>query len=175
MQTTVSTEFTPTHCRNIGHASPAPATPECDQPKDGLARSENVELLPLMGRSSRRSAVATGQASRLPRGGSVQHFLVGAAFLLAWGALWSLLMLSYQSPLKNAGVDWSVENSEALPAPRTPAPHRRTSGNAQPQVVRDSASLDGPPSCRAGMIELDGRCVLGEEIEVRLPAGRRRR
>ena len=37
-----------------------------------------------------------------------------------------------------------------------------------------SQSVNGSASCQPGFIELDGRCVLGEEIVVRPPPGWRR-
>ncbi len=158
------------------NTAPFPATRECEQPKHGLTGAEELEPPPPIDRSGERSALTTCPAFRPPRGRSVQDFVAGAAFLVIWGALWSLLIFSYQSPLENADVDESVENSEAVPVLPSWAPYQRKTWDAQTQVFGDSASVDDPPlPCRAGMVELDGRCVSAEEIEVSPPAGSTRR
>ncbi len=172
MQTTCSTETTRTHCPKI---APFPATRKCEQQGHGLAEAGKVEPLPLIDRCREPSALATGQALRLPHGRSIQDFLGGPAFLVVWGALWSLLIFAYQSPLEDVALDESGEYSVAVPISPRSAPYQLTNWDAQIQAIGDSASLDDPtPSCWSGIVELDGRCVLGEEIEVTPPAEWRR-
>ncbi len=87
---------------------------------------------------------------------SVKAFLGGAACAVIWGALWWLLIYAYQFPPKSAGVDVSAANSAATSALPRSAPQFQVPGAA---------------TCRPGTVGLNGSCVVGEEIEVRAPAG----
>jgi len=78
-----------------------------------------------------------------PPTGSVQGFLGGGAWLVIWGVLWLLLILALAGRFQwaQAALSQSVNRSAS--------------------VIPESSS------CQPGFIELDGRCVLGEEIVVR--------
>jgi hypothetical protein len=98
----------------------------------------------------------------------LKAFLNGAACVVIWGALWWWLIYAYQFPRKSAGLDVSVASSAAASALPRSVPDRRIHHELPLQVP-------GTATCRSGTVELNGPCVLGEEIEVRAPPGRRER
>jgi hypothetical protein len=139
-----------------------------------------VPSLPFIHRVAERSAGATGHALRLVRSSSVQDFLGGAACLAMWGVLWLLFIFAVTSARENGLTDELAENPVAafvpLPQSERPAAYRWQNLDAHTQIINVSAPVVEPPqSCGSGAIELDGRCVLGEEIEVRPPPTWRRR
>jgi hypothetical protein len=75
-----------------------------------------------------------------------------------WAVLWLLVVFGVLIPLESAF------------APRSQR------ANAQPYAEQSSVRLVDPPRwCPRGRIEVDGQCVLGEEIEVRPSVGWKRR
>ena len=162
---------TPTCC-NLAEIDPFPTLPRCERPKGGQNEAK-IERSPLEDQIGRPSAAARGLPLRLRS--SVRDFAVGAVFLAAWSAVWSLLIFAYQSPLERDDGEDSIESSAAAPALLWSTPYQEATLNGQTQGIGGSAFVGDPPlSCGTGMIELDGRCVLGEEIEIGPPSGWRR-
>ena len=118
----------------------------------GSPRPEKVPPLLQFNQPGKPWPVATGRPLRLPTDSPVQYFLGGAASLAIWVVLWLLMALTFVGRFE------------------------RQQPVARPRLVTGSASSVGPsPACSPGLIELDGRCVPGEEIDVRPPPGWRRR
>lgn len=164
-------KLTPTRC-NLADIDPFPTLPRCERPKGGQSAAK-IERSPLEDQIGRPSAAARGLPLRLRS--SVKDFAVGAVFLAAWSAVWSLLIFAYQSPLERDDSEDSIESSAAAPVLLLSSPYQEATLKGQTEGIGGSAFPgDPPPSCGTGMIELDGRCVLGEEIEVGPPAGWRR-
>jgi hypothetical protein len=107
----------------------------------------------------------TGEALRLAGLASGQHLLAGAACLLAWGLLWVVTLSDFVSPPGNGFSPGGYENPDA-----TFLFH-----GEDPEVSHDSLPLRPAGVCGSGMVELDGTCTFGEEIEVSSPPGWRRR
>ena len=165
-------KYTPTRCK-LADIDPFPALPSRERPKDGLGPAM-PERSPLNNQIGRHSA-GSAKVLRLRWRNSVKDFAVAAVFLATWSAMWSLLIFAYQFPLEGDDGEDSIESSAAAPALLRSAPYQEATLNGQTQGIGGSAFVgDPPPSCGTGMIELDGRCVLGEEIEVSPPAGWRR-
>jgi len=123
---------------------------------------------------------AAGRALLPKRDSLVQHALIGAVCLAIWSILWLLIVFAVVSPLGRTLSHQPRGNSDAASVvvrqTKTPA-HLATQNFAvRVQPLRNSARLaDAAPSCQAGLIAVDGRCVLGEEIQVRPPPGWHRR
>ena len=163
-------KFTSTCCTLAG-VDPFPTLPRIEWPKDGHDPAK-VEPSPHNDRIRRHSAPS---ARDLGRRSLVKDFAVGAVSLAAWSALWSLLIFAYQSPFERDDGEDSIESSAAMPVLLWSPPYQQTTSNGQTLGIGGSAFVGDPPaSCGTGMIELDGRCVLGEEIEVGPPSGWRR-
>jgi hypothetical protein len=92
-------------------------------------------------------ATQTGARFAFPQSRPVRDFFAAGACALAWVLLWVLLLSAAFSPRDDVSRD------------RTQLPQRP--GDAD--------------FCGAAMIEIDGRCILGEDVEVRAPLGWRRR
>jgi hypothetical protein len=132
---------------------------------------------PCAQRSGECSPGGTGQALRLAGLASGQNLLAGAACLATWGLLWLLALSDFISPPGNGFAPGEYENPDAIllfheEGLIAPIDHRN---DADPQVIHDSSPLRPEGTCGSGMIELDGSCILGEEIEVSSPPGWRRR
>ena len=128
-------------------------------------------------RSGECSSGGTGQALRLAGLASGQPLLVGAACLATWGLLWLLTLSDFISPPGNGLAPGGYENPDATflfheEGPIAPINHRK---DADPEDARDSSPLRPAAACGSGLIELDGACIFGEEIEVSSPPGWRRR
>ena len=95
--------------------------------------------------------VATRRALRLPTGGFVYDFLGGAARLAIWVVLWLIMMATFAGRLERP----------------QPLARREPVTGSESIVGRSRAS---PP----GQVDLDARCVLGEEVEVLPPLEWRR-
>ena len=89
----------------------------------------------------------TGPRFTVAQSQPVRDFFVAGASAVAWVLLWVLLLSAAFSPRDDVSRD------------RTQLPQRP--GDAD--------------FCGAAMIEIDGRCILGEDVEVRAPLGWRRR
>ncbi len=118
----------------------------------------------------------TGEALRLA-GLASGHLLGGAACLLAWGLLWVVTLSYFVSPPGNGFSPGGYENPDATfffhQGERiAPIDYRR---GEDPKVSDDSLPLRPAGVCGSGMVELDGTCTFGEEIEVSSPPGWRRR
>jgi len=120
--------------------------------KSGLAGAEKVAPLLHIHRRGEPLAVAMGDVLRVASRSSTRDFLGGAACLAIWAILWLLMVFT-------------------VAAPRF---ERQELGPRKPVIPESTALVGAPRSCQAGMIELEGRCVLGEEVEVRPPPGWRR-
>ncbi|HME92376.1 MAG TPA: hypothetical protein VKE49_13185, partial [Myxococcaceae bacterium] len=76
-----------------------------------------------------------------------------------WGALWLLIAFAVIAPLG------SIISQQP----------RARSGAPSALAIRSDRRAPYAPSCQPGFVAVDGRCELGEEIEIRPPAGWRRR
>src|SRR5258708_7318896 len=111
---------------------------------------------------TKSSEIGTGLSSP-PGTASGQEVLVGAACLATWSLLWLLSISDFVSPRENGFARDGGENpgamfsfpGEDVTAPGDPRKEEST------QVIHVRSS---PGACRSGTIELDGRCVFGEEI-----------
>jgi hypothetical protein len=167
----VHEQFTPPS-GSLDDIDPFPAPRQRERPKDGPGPARAERSL-LNDRIERHSA-AVAKAWRLRWRHSVKDLAVGAAFLAAWSVVWSLLIFAYQFPLVEADGQESAESSAAsLVVPR-PTRYQLTTSDGQTQTDDPRYSDDPPLSCSGGTVELEGRCVLGEEIEVGPPSGWRR-
>jgi len=142
-----------------------------------LAAYGPATLLPGTQRSEECSSGGTGQALRLAGLASGQNLLGGAACLVTWGLLWLLTLSDFTSPPGNGFAPGGYENPDATflfhkDGPIAPIDHRK---DADPWDARDSSPLRAAAACGSGLIELDGVCIFGEEIEVSSPPGWRRR
>jgi len=126
--------------------------------------------------SAECSSGSAGEALRLA-GLASGHLLGGAACLLAWGLLWVVTLSYFVSPPGNGFSPGGYENPDATfffhQGERiAPIDYRR---GEDPKVSDDSLPLRPAGVCGSGMVELDGTCTFGEEIEVSSPPGWRRR
>jgi hypothetical protein len=123
-------------------------------------RSSAVRTLPRLftAPSVQRSAKARAD-SWLRSALKLRALVGGAACLLAWGVLWLLLIAAYQQV--QIVRDPSPVDSSMRCYPLTRSDAGREDG--------DRTSRGDKRPCPSGMIEVEGQCVMGEEIEVRAP------
>lgn len=101
---------------------------------------------------------ASGARFLLVPAGSAWDALGATACLGMWAVLWLLIVFGVLIPLESAF------------APRS------QQANARPYAAQGLVGQVDPPRwCPQGRIEVDGQCVLGEEIEVRPSVGWKRR
>lgn len=144
----------------------------------GITGVGQVDRLPPIDRLG--EPTAAGRALWMSRGSPVQDVLGGAACLATWGILWLLIVFAVISPLGSILSQQPRRSTAAASAPvrQTKRSAHFTTQNfaGRMQPVSDSGRLSDPaPSCQPGLIALNGRCILGEEIEVRPPPGWHRR
>jgi len=130
-------------------ATPARASQPCRQPKRASVSAANllIERVPVSrGGFFDLYAPKTGPRFAMAQSRPVLDFLGAWAGAIAWVLLWVLLLSAAFS--------------------------RRD------DVLRDGTQLPQRPGeadlCGGAMIEIDGRCVLGEDVEVQAPLGWRR-
>jgi len=142
------------------HDSPTANPSPCGSDQPGLKPFPSVRVSQTCPRPKRASASApnlviervpvlnkaqTGPRFTVAQSQPVRDFFVAGASAVAWVLLWVLLLSAAFSPRDDVSRD------------RTQLPQR-----------------SGEADCGGAMIEIDGRCVLGEDLEVRAPFGWRR-
>src|SRR5262249_13431224 len=122
----------------------------CRQPKRASVSAANLlsERVPVSrGGSFDLSAPRIGPRLAVAQSRPIRDFLGAGACAIAWALLWVLLLSAAFSPRDDV-------LSDRMQLPPRPV---------------------GADLSRGAMIEIDGRCVLGEDVEVRAPLGWRRR
>ncbi len=107
-------------------------------------------------------ASQTGRHLLLARSSWVQDLLAGVVCFGMWGLLYLVVLLAVAHPLGTVVAQAARQTAVAASDPPT---------QARRPAPLDSQVLDCPP----GLIDLDGRCVLGEEIQVHPPRWWRKR
>jgi hypothetical protein len=142
------------------HDAPTANRSPCGSDQPGLKPFSSTRVSQTCPRPKRASASApnvviervpvlnkpqTGPRFAVAQSQPVRDFFVAGASALAWVLLWVLLLFAAFFPRDDVSRD------------RTQVPQR-----------------SGEADCGGAMIEIDGRCVLGEDLEVRAPFGWRR-
>ncbi len=139
---------------------------------------EQVSPLPPGNRAEERAS-QTGRGLLLARSSWIQDLLAGVICLGMWALLYLAVLLAVAHPLgtvfAQAARQTAVAASDLLTQNRRSAPHDPQVLDL-PNAANDPVGLvDLQRHCPPGLIDLDGRCVLGEEIQVHPPRWWRKR